>query len=201
MCKELNRERCIELLRDEGILEGEFSNIFRHSNKVNAVSMFIATKLEESGVDIDLKLVDSASLLHDIKKAEEIKTEDWGSHEKRADDFLRAKGYEKIADVILKHRSEEIIINDIDTMTWEEKIVYYADKRVKHDEIVTIEERMRDGFERYSKIYKNHDFVDKHKEIKAQLERLEKQIFDKAGINPQDITEESIKPFLIEVEQ
>ena len=197
MEKAVDYNKCIELFKEAG-LTPNFINILHHCRKVNAIAMFIATKLKEKGEEIDLDLVDIASFLHDVKKAEEVNLKDWGSHEKRAAEFLKAKGYNELACIILKHRSEESVLNGIKGMSWEDKLVYYADKRVKHDEVVSAKERMRDGFERYSKLFNNHDFINRHDAINEQLTKIENEIFNKLGLKPEDINEESIKPFLID---
>ena len=57
---------------------------------------------------------------------------------------------------------------------------------------------MRDGFERYSKLFNNHDFINRHDAINEQLTKIENEIFNKLGLKPEDINEESIKPFLID---
>jgi len=197
MEKAVNYNKCIELFKEAG-LTLNFTNILYHCRKVNAVAMFIATKLKEKGEEVDLDLVDIASFLHDVKKAEEVRVEDWGSHEKRAAEFLKSKGYDELAGIILKHRPESLMPNEIETINWEDKIVNYADKRIKHDELVSIDERMKDGFERYIKKLDEQDFVKNHTIINEQLHKLEKEIFNKLGMKPEDVTEESIKPFLID---
>lgn len=197
MEKAVDYNKCIELFKEAG-LTPNFINILYHCRKVNAIAMFIATKLKEKGEEIDLDLVDIASFLHDVKKAEEVNLKDWGSHEKRAAEFLKTKGYNELACIVLKHRSEESVLNGIEGMGWEDKLVYYADKRVKHDEVVSAKERMMDGFERYSKLFNNHDFINRHDAINKQLTKIENEIFNKLGLKPEDINERSIKPFLID---
>ena len=66
--------------------------------------------------------------------------------------------------------------------TWEEKILNYADKRVAHDKIVSLEQRRQDALKRYQK----HKYIKVDKRHKELLE-LEKEIFDKIDIKPEDI--------------
>ncbi|MFT4304731.1 MAG: HDIG domain-containing metalloprotein, partial [Candidatus Woesearchaeota archaeon] len=47
-------------------------NIIDHSIQVNKVAVFLATKLKEKNIEINLDLVDRASILHDIMKMIEI---------------------------------------------------------------------------------------------------------------------------------
>ena len=65
--------------------------------------------------------------------------------------------------------------------TWEEKIVYYADKRVAHGEIVTFDERVRDAIERHNWTEKQ---LEKKKKAWILVKNLEQEIFEIVGGNP-----------------
>lgn len=47
------------------------------------------------------------------------------------------------------HRSKAIY--EVDSMSWEEKCLYYADKRCLHDGLVSLSHRLIDGAARYEK--------------------------------------------------
>ena len=73
--------------------------------------------------------------------------------------------------------------------TWEEKIVNYADKLVKHDEIVSLKERFDDLHERYtSKVIPNFN-----EELRDEKEKIifeyEKEIFSYLDFKPEDLKE------------
>lgn len=185
----LDYMRCILLLKEHNTPK----NIFLHSRKVNAIAKLIASKLIEKGIDINLELVDFASLLHDIAKFNTLNDRNI-SHTLEGGKILDKSGFKTIANVVAKHGLYAVLNGKLET--WEEKIVNYADKRVKHDELVSIEERLREGAERYKDIY-----PDAEKRITSTLEplkKLEKEIFNKLDIKPEDITEEAIKPFLMD---
>jgi hypothetical protein len=61
--------------------------------------------------------------------------------------MLREMGYDELAPIVESH----VFFDDFkqEGPLEERELVYYADKRVMHDRIVTIEERIKDLVERY----------------------------------------------------
>ncbi|MGM5485406.1 MAG: HD domain-containing protein [Nanobdellota archaeon] len=192
-------------------------NIIEHSIQVNRVAMFLAGKLEEKGEEVRKELVDRASILHDMLKIVEIPTGNifipknsnqtnviskkdrmkwielkrkYGglSHEVAAYRVLQEK-YPELAQVVRKHGYHEMEgVNSLDN--WEEKLVCYADKRVKHDKIVSLQERFRDGHERYKdNRYYDQYSSEKIKEIDDKFYGLEREIFNKLDFGPEELVE------------
>lgn len=188
--KTLTTKECIEILKSTETLP----NIFLHCRKVNAIAVYLAMKLKEKGVQIDLDLVNNASLLHDVKKFHCLGKEKEVHHEKEGKIFLKSLGYDEIANIVGKHGGKSLVENNLHT--WEEKIVNYADTRVNHDEIVSLDERFTLLNDRYNDIYPN--VIERNKIIKEYKEVLEKEIFERLDINPEDITEENVEDYLIE---
>ncbi len=188
MNKILTNQECISLLKKHETP----LNIFLHCRKVNAISMFIATKLKELGKNIDLCLVSNGSLLHDVAKYNSIKDKTI-SHTKAGSDILEEINSET-ANVIFKHGYGTLINDQVNT--WEEKIVNYADSRVRHEEIVSINERIDDLNIRYEKIYPGA--TERNEIARMKSLDIEKEIFENLDINPNDITENTIKEYLIE---
>lgn len=188
--EELTHEKCIEILREDNTPR----NIFLHTRKVNAIAVFLAKKFIEKGEKVDLYLVDMASMLHDMKKWEELQNERKEHHEITASKELKKRGYSKIASIVRKHGLDDV--RDVDHLdSWEEIIVNYADKRVNNDEVVSVGGRMDYLKKRYGPI--SEQVMRKICSIEKPLEKLERKIFNKLDISPEDINEESIKPFLI----
>ncbi|MFO8016712.1 MAG: HDIG domain-containing protein [Candidatus Woesearchaeota archaeon] len=167
------RDECMAMLKEHEVPE----NVIRHTLAVNKVAVFLARKLKEAGEDVDVELVDRASLLHDIDKIETLGT---GEHGSRAEELLSDKGYVKIGRIIKKHVFRAIYDQGLDT--WEEKIVNYADKRCTEDKLVSLDERFAYGRERYA-----HELDEKTKEIEGMYYDLEKDIFRRIGMNPDDL--------------
>lgn len=189
MTEKLSNQECISILKEtETPL-----NIFLHSRKVNAVSMFLAVKLKDAGEEVNLDLVNGASLLHDVKKFHSLGDKET-HHEKAGEEYLKSLGYDEIANVVGKHGGKRLMSGG--KFTWEEKIVNYADARVMHDKIVSLNERFEDLNKRYIEIYP--DVIERNKVIIKLKKQIEYEIFSKLEINPEDLNEELIKEYLIE---
>jgi len=68
--------------------------------------------------------------------------------------------------IIRKHGLKNITTDEFIPKTWEEKVVFYADKRVKNEKIVSVDER----FEYIKKRY-NKDDVEKELNFTKELEK------------------------------
>ncbi|MDD5041666.1 MAG: tRNA (adenosine(37)-N6)-threonylcarbamoyltransferase complex ATPase subunit type 1 TsaE [Candidatus Peribacteraceae bacterium] len=72
-------------------------------------------------------------------------------HEQAAAQFLTGKGFPELAEIVRVHG---LTLADATRVTTEQRLLYYADKRVKIDEVVSLEERLRDFTVRYSHLGK-----------------------------------------------
>lgn len=132
---------CYELIRRYEMLD----NIIDHSVMVMKVSVALVENLHDPS-QVDAGLVRAAALLHDIAKTGTI-----GSRELRHDliggEIMRELGYDAIAEIVESH----VVFNNFAPggPLEEREIVFYADKRVMHDRVVTIDERVNDLVARY----------------------------------------------------
>jgi putative nucleotidyltransferase with HDIG domain len=170
-------------------------NVREHTRQVAKVAVYLANALRRSGEIVDVGLVESASLLHDIARAVEFSDDPlWPLLKARYGEtdhkLLGAKIMEKypgLSTIIRKHGYASVITDP--PVTWEEKIVNYADKRIAHTGIVSLDERFSEGRRRWLKRDKPLDskmeaeIVRKHKEI-------ESEIFSKIGIMSEQLKEE-----------
>ncbi|HNQ64789.1 MAG TPA: HDIG domain-containing protein [Smithella sp.] len=120
-------------------------NIVEHSRQVMRVSLAITDHLQE-GLSINRDLIVAAALLHDITKTRSLQT-----GEKHADSggvLLRKLGFRRVAEIVEQH----VTIPDLNLQGGleEREIVYYADKRVMHNVIVGLDERVDDLIKRYA---------------------------------------------------
>ncbi len=152
-------------------------NIIDHSMAVNKVANYLAEKLKEKGEKIDLALVDTATILHDIDKVIEPSGM---KHGKESERILREKGFPKVAEVVSKHGLGNIL-QEGELNTWEDKIVWYADKRVNHDQIVSLDERFVYLRETYGHISKELAEIIENSYSPAQ--KLENEIFNKLDVD------------------
>ena len=141
-------------------------NIIEHSKQVMDVAVAIIDNLKD-GIKINKPLVIAASLLHDITKTESLNTDE--PHDITGGQFSRELGFNQVADIIEEH----IILKNFepDGELEEKEIVFYADKRVMHETIVTIEERMEDLIIRYGKTPERIEKIIKNKSIILKLEK------------------------------
>jgi len=207
-CELPSREQCLEILKELCVP----SHIVRHGFATAKLGLFLAIKLNERGISVDVDLVDRACLLHDVlrvcdlrdysrfehsvtdkAKWMKLKSQYEGlCHEEAAAAFFRGK-YPQLAEVIRKHRYTAISHPQDKPQTWEEKLVYYADKRVMHDKIVPLKERLEEAHKR---IAAQRDPADQGvldmEQIDAFIFDLEREIFDKIEVDPLVITDEFI---------
>jgi uncharacterized protein len=151
-------------------------NIRRHTLQVTRIAVFVARKLKESGININLTLVERGALLHDIDKILTLKND---RHGEVAEKILLRRGYPEIARIASHHRFK--YIRD-PTITWEEKVVNYADKRVKHDQIVSLDERFTDLLIRYDVKVPDHEAI-------QMFFQLEKELFGIIHLDPMRLAE------------
>jgi hypothetical protein len=75
---------------------------------------------------------------------------------------------------------------------FEKKICAYSDQRVGPYEVLSLEERLKEGKERFRKKRGRSD-QEEFFHQKKYLEKLEKQIFENCKIKPEDVNDENIK--------
>lgn len=134
-------------------------HIIAHMKVVAKVANKLAKKIKQKGKKIDEELIENAALLHDVVRYvdfKNIKKEDpdcWKNlwekyheigHEKAMAKILQKKGENELAKLIARHGFFSIW----KLKTLEEKILYYADKRVDHDKIVPLHARFEEGKKR-----------------------------------------------------
>ena len=164
------RDDCLRLLEKHGIR----GRVLKHSLEVNRIAVFLGKKLEESGIDINIELLDAASLLHDIGKRLADET-DMG-HVVAGVRILEEEGFPQVAEIVGKHSITAIVEGDKTPVTWEEKLVFYADKRVRGDELVSLDERLADLRKRYP------EMIDLLEKAEPNIRSLEKEIFDRIDV-------------------
>lgn len=168
-----NREECLRLIRESGMLE----HIIDHSLKVAEVALYLSKELNKRGQNIDLHLVEAAALLHDLTKTECLRTKE--DHALTGSKLLQAMGFEKVGAVVREHIHLSKKVDPFHVS--EEEIVNYADKRVKHTEVVSLEERFEDLRARYGK---NPVALKLLEDLKKSTLDIERKIFSILGFDP-----------------
>ena len=149
------REECLKILKENSVPD----NIVSHLKAVYDFSLKVCDLLEKKGIHINRDLVAVGALLHDIKKMAP------GDHVTEGYELVKSLGIPEVATIIKKHGLYHLEDEEFVPKTWEEKIVFYADKRVKGDKIVSVDERFDYVKQRYKK-----DNVEKELEFTKKIE-------------------------------
>ncbi len=156
------------------------AHIRDHSLMVARVAKILARALAERGEDIRVELVVAGALLHDIAKA--LCLEGDCQHAELGREICREHGYTELEPLVAEHVHLE---EGFTGHCGEREIVYYADKRVNHDRVVSLEQRRDDVIRRYA----SGDPV-RQEAIRQNFElcrRLEEHIFARLPLEPGDL--------------
>jgi len=146
-------------------------HIVRHCEVTADFAVELAKKIAQNGIKVDTDFVHRACLLHDIMRVcdfhepldeifdepvSEKDVKEWQQlsrqynglrHEDAAYEFLK-EDWPELALAIKKHAYKSLLDEKLKPQTIEEKIVYYADKRIMHDRVVLLAERLEEGHRR-----------------------------------------------------
>ena len=136
-----NKEKCYDLFRDMDMPD----HIICHSLQVCRVALMLVDKLSMQKCLFNRQLVRAGALLHDITKPRSIATGE--RHTDSGHELLVNIGYPEVGDVVRQHVKLDNYADN--GALAEANIVNYADKRVLHDRIVSLNERMEYILERY----------------------------------------------------
>lgn len=180
-------------------------HVRQHCLQVGRVGNYLAKALNQAGEIVDSEIVRKGGLVHDFIRivdftevAEDLGTKEdqevWRKlreqykgrhHGEVGAEILRARGEKKLAEVVERHITSLIITSE-GPNTWESKLVFYADKRVAHDTIVSLEERLREGWIRYTQ---GREKTPQEIKVEQAIYALEKEIFTPLTLTPEDVME------------
>jgi uncharacterized protein len=135
------KKKCFQLMCGMQMPE----HIVAHSIQVCRVGLCLVDHLKLQGIQMDRQLVIAAALLHDITKTRSFETAE--NHALTGGQFLTDLGYTQVGDLVRQHVRLDVYSDQKDLS--EAVIINYADKRVLHDHIVSLDERMNYIQERY----------------------------------------------------
>jgi len=179
MNKELSlpsESECMRIMEEYGMLP----NIVEHSIQVKNVACAIMDHLKDD-VKINRSMVISGSLLHDIAKTRTIKTREL-RHDLIGGEMLRKMNLDSLAEICESH----VVFQNFDAQgpLEEREIVFYADKRVMHDTVVTLDNRVEDLVHRYGVNDKVKSLIRENKHFVLQIE---KKIRDRMTVDLDDV--------------
>jgi len=178
-------DQCTRLMEQYQMLP----NIRRHSLVVARIAELLATGLQGRVNEHQLpnrRLCVSGALLHDIAKTPCLD----GScdHARAGAEICRQHGFPEIAEIVEEH----VILQKPNPARYQHgsftarEIVYYADKRVRHDEIVSLDERLDYIIEHYGQ-----NDASLHRLIRAnfnQCLQLERFLFNFLDFSPAQLS-------------
>ncbi len=169
-----SRTECMELQRQFDMPQ----NIRRHSLLVAKVALFLAAGLNLNSSRLDLQLIEAGALLHDIGKLSGLETGE--NHAELGAGLLKGIVAPDVAQIVGEH----IFLDSrqVAGPITESLIVNYSDKRVKHDQVVSIEERYKDLIDRYARAPRQVQFLLEKLDLYVALEQ---NIFSHLAITPQ----------------
>jgi uncharacterized protein len=166
---------CLELL----VKYQTPQHIIQHCQRVWDVARVLGEALLQRTFEIDMPLLRASSLLHDIGKYPCI-LDGQGYHDIRGEQILDAEGYPDVARIVGQH----VVLRTPSDPIREEHIVFYADKRVVHDEIVSLDQRFVYLRETYGK---TRVAISTLQVMKQDTMRLEREIFLHLDFRPDDV--------------
>lgn len=172
-------KECLGLMRQYHMLP----NIKDHSIVVARVAEVITEGLIAAGHYLSMETVIAGALLHDIGKTACLDNND--DHAAKGFEICLAHNLNSIADIIAEHVILKTYTPENDFA--EKEIVYYADKRVNHDQVVSLKERLEYILERYGK--NNETRCLAIKKNYALCQDLEKRMFSFLPFEPADISD------------
>ncbi|MDP2624619.1 MAG: HD domain-containing protein [Candidatus Peregrinibacteria bacterium] len=195
----MNREEAQQLLNKFHTPK----HVQAHCKQVAKVGEFLALKMKEKGIKVDPEKVWIAGLIHDIMRVVDFKTleSDLGTKEDQktwkklrkehhgkhhADvgaETLEREGEIELANIVRQHKYTAIDSQNPPS-TWEAKLLYYADKRVSHDKILPLMERLEEGRKRH---YPNQAITTEEEARRKTVQALEVEIFKHLDLRPEDL--------------
>ena len=136
-----NIEECLDLMDKYQMLE----NIKAHSLVVATVAHLIAGSLNDAGIAISIEKVTAGALMHDIGKTSSL--ESGLDHSEIGRQICLENSLDEIADIVGEH--VKLKEYHLDGGFSEKEVVFYADKRVNHNRVVSLDDRLTYILERY----------------------------------------------------
>jgi uncharacterized protein len=170
-------QECFELMDRYRML----ANIKLHSVVVARITEVLVQNLQQLGHPLSMELAVAGALLHDIAKTPCLGSD--SDHAREGSNICVRHRFQEIAEIVGEHVQLREGVQP--TGCSEKEIVFYADKRVNHDRIVRLEERLAYIIERYGRsnerrrqaILKNFE----------QCRQVEAKLFERLCFRPEDL--------------
>jgi len=179
-------DRCLELMEQFGMWE----NIRHHSFLVARVAELLQQRLAgctPTAAVMQRELVIAGGLLHDIAKSKCL--EQGCLHAETGAEICGQLGYPAVAEIVANH----VILSGFSPDRYKRgefnatELVFYADKRVKHDQLVSLDERLAYILEKYGHSNQRREALILQNFQACRT--LERHLFASLGFSPDDLPE------------
>jgi uncharacterized protein len=170
------QEQCYHLMCDMEMLD----HIVVHSMQVCRVATYLADHLNRRQNRLNANLIRSAALLHDITKTRSFKTRE--NHALTGGQYLAELGYPHVGELVRQHVKLDEYPSPV--VLGEAEIINYADKRVLHDQVVSLDQRLDYILEKYGRLPEHHERI---LWLWQKTRELESKIFDDLSFGPENL--------------
>jgi putative nucleotidyltransferase with HDIG domain len=171
------KDQCYQMICKMKMMD----HIVVHSLQVCRVATFLTEHLNKQNNRLNLDLIRSAALLHDITKTRSFQTRE--DHALTGGEYLSDRGYPEIGDLIRQH--VKLDKYSVAGSISEAEVLNYADKRVLHDEIVVLDRRLDYILERYAETPAHRERINY---LWQKTREMENKLFKDLSFVPDDIT-------------
>lgn len=157
------------------------ANIRAHSRVVRDVALRVADWLVAGGLRLNLPAIEAGALLHDIAKTPCLGSD--RRHDIEGALMVARAGYPALSWLVRYH-----VRLPKDHPIDESAVINYADKRVRHDEVVSLDLRYDYFIEHYGRGVP--EYLERIEQGRLKAHRAEARLFSlmKDGHRPEDIT-------------
>ncbi|WDP88750.1 MAG: HD domain-containing protein [Desulfobacter sp.] len=172
-------KECFRIIKEMEMMD----HIIDHSVMVSNVAVCLCRGMRRTSPELNEDLIRTAALLHDITKTRSFSTGE--IHSETGGGLMREMGYPEIGEIIRQH----VILdhNSPDGPVSESEIVNYADKRVLHDQVVSLDQRLEYIVRKYGKKTQFRPLIQKMWDATTALE---KKIFRKLPFPPEELPDQ-----------
>jgi putative nucleotidyltransferase with HDIG domain len=172
-----SREDCLRLMREHRVM----AHIIDHSLRVAEVALLIGRGLLRTGEDLDLPLLEAASLLHDIAKLESLTTR--ADHALAGQELVTALGYAPALGHLIRHHVR--LPEEPETFCpLECEVLNYSDKRVNGSLIVSLGERFDYIRGRYGR---SEEIIGRINQLEERTRVIEVRLFTRLPFTPEEL--------------
>ncbi len=171
------KQQCYQMMCEMEMMD----HIVVHSLQVCRVAILLTEHLNKQQNRLNFDLIQSAALLHDITKTRSFKTRE--DHALTGGKYLTDHGYPEVGDLVRQHVRLDEYPSPV--TLGEVEIINYADKRVLHDRVVSLEERLAYILEKYGKIAEHRQRI---RQLWEKTQKMEAEIFRTLTFSPDDLT-------------